>query len=173
MIEEYVLKTQLSIPAKAIVEWAELHKKWNSAHSYWEARSKDFLLTMTEQGQEYPWHSDSHNTRGAKNSRLWTRILYLSPGSPIQFGEWKGTSYITDRQNSTVPIPEPILEIYPQPGLQIEFPSFFLHRVPTQESLQHRWTIVSFITYHPTLTHQTLYFTAFKEYMPSIFHSEL
>lgn len=159
MIESFVLQSQRSLRAKAIIEWAEENKRYNQSHSYWEAHSKDFLLTMLEQGQNYPWHSDSHSIDGSKNDRLWTQIIYLTTGSPIQFGLWNSSNEIlTDRAGSSVPIPDIVdYAIDPSPGLQIQFPSFLLHSVPVQKSSTHRWAMVSFLNYHPSQKHEHLY----------------
>lgn len=165
-MQRYILQSERRIPTK-LIDWAENHKRWNSAHSYWEAYSKPFLLTMTERGRDYPWHTDSHNMNGPKNDRLWTRILYLTHGSSINFGLWGNrTGYVTtDTTGSSIPTPDHVhysLRIYP--GLQVEFPSFFIHSVPVQESEQHRWTIVAFLEQHPTEEHEELWNHAYAEY---------
>ena len=159
MIESFVLQSRRSLKADKIIEWAEKNKRFNQSHSYWEAHSKDFLLTMLEQGQYYPWHSDSHNTTGEKNDRLWTQIIYLTTGSPICFGLWnENNELLTDRVGSSIPVPTSIdYSIDPSPGLQLQFPSFLLHSVPAQKKSTHRWAMVSFLTTHPSQKHEELY----------------
>jgi hypothetical protein len=159
MIESFILQSYRSLQADKIVDWAEKNKYYNRAHSYWEAHSKDFLLTMLEEGNCYPWHSDSHTLSGAKNNRLWTQIIYLTTGSPICFGLWdRNNKLLTDRTGSSIPIPTSIdYSVNPSPGLQIQFPSFLLHSVPTETSKTHRWTMVSFLTAHPSQRHEDLY----------------
>lgn len=164
-MKQYILQSKRRI-SKKMIEWAEANKQFNSAHSYWEARSDHILLTMTECGRDYPWHTDSHNIYGRRNARRWTQILYLSPGSPIQFGTWQHhDNYTVDSRGNKIPTPESICtEVYPSSGLQIQFPSFFIHRVPTQKSEQHRWTLVTFLDKHPTDYHEALWKHAYREY---------
>jgi hypothetical protein len=159
MIEAFVLHSQRSLRADKIVNWAEENKRFNRSHSYWEAHSKDFLLTMLEQGNYYPWHSDSHNTAGEKNDRLWTQIIYLTTGSPICFGIWNNNNeLLTDRAGSSIPVPDTVdYSVDPYPGLQIQFPSFLLHSVPVQKDITHRWAMVSFLNNHPSQKHEELY----------------
>lgn len=159
MIESFILQSYRVLRADKIIEWAETNKRFNREHSYWEARSKDFLVTMLEQGNHYPWHSDSHSMSGAKNDRLWTQIIYLSKGSPICFGHWNSNNkMLTDRAGSSIPIPESSdYSIDPYPGLQIQFPSFLLHSVPVHKSGTHRWAMVSFMNTHPSQKHEELY----------------
>ena len=160
MIESFILQSHRSLKSDKIIEWAENNKRYNASHSYWEAYSKDFLLTMLEQGQYYPWHSDSHTITGAKNRRLWTQIIYLTTGSPIEFGIWDPDNEIlTDtRAPASIPVPTEVdYRINPIPGLQIQFPSFLLHSVPVQKTNNHRWAMVSFLTTHPSQKHEELY----------------
>lgn len=170
MIESFILQSQRSLNFQKIIEWAENNKRYNSSHSYWEARSKDFLLTMLEQGQCYPWHSDSYNVKGPKNDRLWTQIIYLTTGSPIDFGLWNSSNEIlTDRSGSSIPIPSnTAYSINPSPELQIQFPSFILHSVPVQKSNTHRWAMVSFLNYHPSQKHEELYNLAKQLYFKNV-----
>lgn len=159
MIESFILQSHRSLKSDKIIEWAEKNKRYNASHSYWEAHSKDFLLTMLEQGNYYPWHSDSHNTTGEKNDRLWTQIIYLTTGSPICFGLWNNTNeLLTDRVGSSIPVPVSTdYSIDPSPGLQIQFPSFLLHSVPVQKTNINRWAMVSFLNNHPSQKHEELY----------------
>jgi hypothetical protein len=159
MIESFILQSRRSIHTQKIIDWAEANKRFNWDHKYWEAPTKDFILTMLEEGNEYPWHSDSHTIAGPKNNRLWTQIIYLSDGSPICFGEWNpSNNLLTDSKGSSIPIPDcTSYSIDPYPGLQIQFPSFLLHCVPPHLSGIHRWTMVSFLTAHPSQKHEELY----------------
>jgi hypothetical protein len=159
MIESFVLQSRRSLRADKIIEWAEANKRFNESHSFWEAHSKDFLLTMLQKGEYYPWHSDSHNIAGAKNDRLWTQIIYLSKGSPIHFGLWNSNNEIlTDRVGSSIPVPTTVdYSVDIHAGLQLQFPSFLLHSVPVQSSETHRWAMVSFLNYHPSQKHEELY----------------
>jgi hypothetical protein len=159
MIESFVLQSRRALQTDKIITWAEKNKRFNWHHKYWEAHSKDFLLTMLEEGNEYPWHSDSHCMSGEKNDRLWTQIIYLSTGSPIHFGLWNNNnSLLTDSKGSSIPIPaETDYSVDPSPGLQIQFPSFLLHCVPSQKEERHRWTMVSFMNHHPSQKHEELY----------------
>lgn len=163
-MKQYILENKLDIPTSKIVKWAEFHRYWNPAHRYWEARTKDFLITMTAPEQEYPWHSDSHTIYGPRNNRTWTRIIYLTEGSPIQFAEWDEKNSIeTTSNNLAIYAPTKIEhEIYPFPGLQIDFPSFYLHRVPPQPPPNNRWAIVVFLTHFPNELYKTMWKKAYE-----------
>jgi hypothetical protein len=164
-MNEYIFQSEKSLPIESMLSWANKNKHFNRAHSYYEARSDHILFTELQPGQHYPWHSDSHSLAGAKNPRCWTQIIYLTHGSPIVFGLWKPVqSVIADREGSHVPVPATIeAKIDPYPGLCIQFPSFYLHAVPRQRHCS-RWTITTFLTYHPTSLHASSWAQAFAHY---------
>lgn len=164
-MHEYIFQSEIALPVESMISWANKNKHFNRVHSYYEARSDHILFTELQPGQEYPWHSDSHSLSGAKNSRCWTQIIYLTHGSPLVFGSWKhSSSTIKDKEGIEVPVPlTASFKIDPRPGLQIQFPSFYLHAVPRQRH-QSRWTITTFLNFHPTPAHESAWAQAFVQY---------
>lgn len=173
-MKEFILQSELKRDWPKLKRWAEDHKRWNSAHSYWEALASPFLLTMTDVGESYPWHTDSITATADgwayRNDRLWTRIIYISAGAPIQFGAWKPSPHVALTKDSVVCyVPDSVVyEIQPYEGLQIYFPSFFVHRVLQHTSEIHRWTIVGFLHHHPSPHHAQLYKSALESYLTPV-----
>lgn len=98
------------------------------------------------QGESNEWHADC----AWLNSQpyiSWARIIYLTDGSPINFGKWdfSCSSGTAPGPHGGYPIPPRVelsIDIYP--NLCLEFPAFYLHSNPTHTKETARWAIVNF-----------------------------
>jgi hypothetical protein len=169
-MNQYIFTSHTNRDWSKLAQLCEKNKKIDPNVHRYSFSSGGFYTYCMEPEQFYDWHSDSFYLNGRYSGRRWARIIYLTYGAPIQFGRWDWScknGKIDYLDTGGWPIPERVehsVDIYP--GLEIRFPSFFLHRVPYISSVKNnRWAIVHLDTDHRDENEKDLFEQALTEYI--------
>lgn len=169
-MKEAILTTDISGNWPKIVQWCESNRVHDSSINRWSASSGSFFAYCMEPEQFYDWHTDSFYLNSHHNKRRWARIIYLTHGAPIEFGAWDWSAkngIIPYLDTGGWPIPDQVehrVDVYP--GLEIRFPTFYLHRVPYVPSIRsNRWAVVDLDCPSRNVEEAKLLDCAFKNYL--------
>lgn len=169
-MKEAIFTASIQNDWSKLVEWCERNKTVDPNINRWSVQSKGFYAYCMEPHQFYDWHTDSFYLNSHYNKRRWARIIYLSYGAPIEFGAWDWdcrSGKIDYLDTGGWPIParvEHSVDVYP--GLEIRFPTFYLHRVPYVPTLtENRWAAVDLDAPSRSAEEQTILETAFRNYL--------
>ena len=169
-MKEAILTSTLEGDWPRLVEWCEKNRVIDPNINRWSVHQGSFYAYCMEPDQFYDWHTDSFYLNSFYNKRHWARIIYLSHGAPIQFGRWDWScknGVIPYLDTGGWPIPDKVehsVDVYP--GLEIRFPTFYLHRVPYVPTITtNRWAVVDLNINSRSDEENELLDTAFNNYL--------